>query len=285
MNTRYLFILLIALAQGVYAQEQTFEVPATNSRSTVTQRLAATDIEVAYNRPNVKGRVIFGDLVPYGKVWRTGSDASTKITFSTSVWFNGLKVNSGTYELFTIPGKDEWTIILQQNKSQWGSYSYNQENDVLRTTVKANALHDMVETFTIGFGDIMSNSAILALSWENVMVPVKITVDLKETVLPQLEVSLQKEGKKPYFKAAMFYFENNLGIDRAAELMAMAIKENPDHIGMLYRQALILERKGDVNEAIAASEHSLEQAQKAPEELKTEYIKLNTVLLTRLRGR
>lgn len=276
-----IFIFLLALTQTVLAQE--FEVPATNTRASIKQRLAATDIEVTYNRPNSKGRVIFGGLVPYGQVWRTGSDASTKISFSTSVSVNGNKIDSGIYELFTIPGKDEWIIILQQNKSQWGSYSYKQENDVIRTTVPAKKLHDRIETFTIGFNNITSSKAILVLTWEKVMAPIEITVNLRETVLPKLEASLLKEGRKPYFKAAMFYFENDLGIDRAAELMALAIKENPNHLGMLYRQALILEQKGDIKRAIEASEHSLSEAQKVPGELKDEYTKLNSVLLKKLK--
>lgn len=281
MKITALFILSAAFTLAAQAQE--FEVPATNSRAVIKQRLAATDIEVVYNRPCAKGRTIFGGLVPYAQVWRTGSDASTKISFSTPVSVNGKKLEPGTYELFTIPGKDEWTIILQQNRSQWGSYSYKPEQDVLRTAVPAKKMQEHVETFTIGFDNITSAGAALVLSWEKTRVPVQLSVDLKETVLPQLEASLLKEGRKPYFKAAMFYFENDMGIDRAAELMALAIKENPGHLGMLYRQALILERKGDTRGAIEASEHSLREAEKSPKELKEEYTKLNTVLLARLR--
>lgn len=266
------------------AQDQEFTVPTTNPHATIQQRLAATDIKVMYNRPSVKGRNIFGGLVPYDQVWRTGSDASTKISFSTPVTINGKEIHAGTYELFTIPGKEEWTVILQQNRSQWGSYSYTKEFDVVRTRVTPLTLKDHVETFTIGFDPVTSNSAILTISWDNIKVPVQIVVDLKKTVLPQLEASLLKEGRKPYFTAAMFYFENNLDIDRAAELMALAIKDNPKHIGMLYRQALILRKKGAIEEAIEASELSLEQAKLAKEELRKEYIRLNTALLEKLKS-
>jgi hypothetical protein len=278
------FLLIVVSVQHLNAQQSSFEVPATNSPAKTQQRIAATDIEVAYNRPNMKGRTIFGDLVPYGQVWRTGSDASTKIYFSTAVSLNGHLLDSGKYELFTIPGKTEWTIILQQSKSQWGSYSYKPDLDVLRFTTKPELLKQSVETFTISFDKITSRSAEISLSWDKTRVPVQVTIDLNKTVVPMIEASLLSDERKPYFRAAMFYFENDLDINRAAELMGLAIKGNPTHLGMLYRHALILERKGNKKEAIEASEKSLQLAQSAPEELKTEYTKLNTALLARLRG-
>ena len=277
-----LCLFVLVSFTGVLAQEG-FEVPPTNPRGKIQQKIAATDIEVVYNRPSAKGRKIFGDLVPYNQVWRTGSDASTKLTFSTPVFINGKSLEAGTYELFTIPGKSEWTIILQQNRNQWGSYSYNAEFDALRLTVKPVNITETVETFTISFNNITSKSAELSLAWERIKVPIQLSVDLKTTVLPQLEESLTKEGRRPYFRAAMFYFENDLDINRAAELMQLAIDENPNHLGMLYRQALILEKKGDKTGAIAASEKSLAEAQKASKELKEEYTKLNTILLARLK--
>jgi len=265
------------------AQAQDFEVPVTNPRGKIQQRIAATDIEVVYNRPSVKGRKIFGELVPLGQIWRTGSDASTKITFSTPVSINGNSLNAGTYELFTIPNEMEWTIILQQNRNQWGSYGYKSEFDVHRSIVKPENLQSPIETFTISFDEITSKSAELSIVWDQIRVPVKIDIDLESTVLPLLEESLKTEGRKPYFRAAMFYFENDLDINRASELMDLAISENPNHLGMLYRQALILQRKGDIAGAITASEKSLSEARKASKELSEEYVKLNTVLLDRLK--
>lgn len=285
MFPRFILVsLMVIFVQCLNAQQTTFEVPATNSSAKVQQRVAATDIEVVYNRPNIKGRKIFGDLVPFGQVWRTGSDASTKIYFSTPVSLNGHEIDSGRYELFTIPGKTEWTIILQKNKSQWGSYSYKQENDLLRFTSKPETIAHPVETFNINFDKITSRSAEMSLSWEKTRVPVKITIDLNKTVIPKLEASIKNDERKPYFRAAMFYFENDLDINRAAELMHLALKENPNHLGMLYRYALILEKKGDKKEAIEASEKSMQLAQSASDELKHEYIKLNKVLLTKLKG-
>lgn len=275
------FCLSICYVSG-QTETSTFTVPTTNPKAIVQQKVAATDIEIIYNRPTVRGRQIFGNLVPYDQVWRTGSDASTKISFSTSVLIEGKAVVAGTYELFTIPGKEKWIVILQESHSQWGSYGYDAARDVMRCVVTPMMMNDRVESFTISIDDVKSDEAILNISWDQVRIPVKIKIDLKTTVLPELEALLQSDGRRPYFLAAMFYYENNLGIDRAAELMALAINDNPGHIGMLYRQALILERKGDIAGAKAAAEQSLSGTVAVGPELQAEYTRLNNDLLARL---
>jgi Protein of unknown function (DUF2911) len=119
-------------SSGAAQSPMPFRVPATNPRAIVRQQVAATDIEVTCNRPSMRGRRIFGGLVPYGEVWRTGSDAATRITFSTPVSLDGMLVDSGAYEVFSIPGEREWVVILQRNRSQWGSYSYDKAYDAVR---------------------------------------------------------------------------------------------------------------------------------------------------------
>ncbi len=273
------------LLVGVFGQSEKpgFEVPTTNSRAVVLQQVAATEIEVTYHRPGLRGRTIFGTFVPYGQVWRTGSDNATKISFSTPVTVGGTPIEAGTYELFTIPGEREWVVIIHQYRSQWGSYSYDRTYDVARVKAQPVPLPDPVETFTISFDDVTTNAATMNLSWDRVRVPVRIGIDIRATVVPQLEAALRGEGRRPYFQAAMFYFENDLDIDRAAELIALALEANPGHIGMLYRQALILERKGDLEGATAAAERSLKGAASSQPQLREEYMRLNTELLTRLR--
>jgi hypothetical protein len=262
-----------------------FPIPATNPRAVVRQQVAATEIEVTYSRPSLRGRTVFRNLVPYGKVWRTGSDAATRIAFSTPVTVNGTPVDSGTYELFSIPGEREWTVILQRARSQWGSYGYDPAHDVARVRATPVRLREPVESFTISLDQVTTTGAMLNLAWDRTRVPVPITVDVRATVVPRLEAALRVEGRRPYFQAAMFYFENGLDINRAAELMALALQSNPNHIGMLYRQSLILERKGDIAGAIASAERSLAGAATESGELREEYTRLNTVLLARLRGR
>jgi len=223
-------------------------------------------------------------LVPYDQVWRTGADSATRVEFSTPFTLNGTPVPAGAYELFTIPGEAEWTVILQEHRSQWGSYSYDPQKDVVRVVAKPVSLHESVESFTIGFDDLRPSHATLNLSWDRTRVPVRIDIDVRATVVPLLEQALQAEGRRPYFRAAMFYFENDLDIERAAELIALALEAAPTHIGLLHRQGLILERKGDVAGAIAAAEKSLAGAAEAAPELRDEYTRLNSALLDRLRG-
>ena len=258
-------------------------IPPTNPPATVIQAIGATEVEVHYSRPGMKNRSIFGGLVPYGQIWRTGADNATTIAFSTPVTLNGVAVPAGTYELFTIPGASEWTVIVQQRQNQWGSYSYDPVHDVARVRAVPAETAAPVETFTIGFSELTKNSAVLNLAWERTRVPVAIGVDVVAQVVPKIRAAMQSEGRKPYFLAAMFYFENDLDLDQAAAWMAAALAGQPDHIGMLYRQALILEKKGDIAGALAAAERSLAGAETSPRELREEYIRLNTPLIARLR--
>lgn len=277
-------VWLLGVAVSARAEEARFEVPTTSPRAMVRQRVAATDVEVSYGRPAMRGRDVFGSLVPWGQVWRTGADAATRISFSTPVTFGDAKLEAGTYELFSIPGETEWVVILQAERSQWGSYAYDAANDVARIAVRPETLPEAVESLTISLDDVESAAATLHISWDRTRVPVRISVDVAATVIPLLEAALRTEERPPYFRAAMFYFENDLDIDRASELMALALEASPDHVGMLYRQALILERKGDLAGAIAAAEKSLAGAETSPRELRDEYTRLNSALLARLRA-
>ena len=134
------------------------DFPTPSPSATVKQRVGLTDIEIAYSRPGVKGRQIFGGTEAYGRVWRTGANNATRLTFSTPVKFHGAQLDAGTYELFTIPNKTEWTVIVQKAAKQWGAYQYDQKNDAARVTVKPIALADSVETFAIELNDITDDS-------------------------------------------------------------------------------------------------------------------------------
>jgi Protein of unknown function (DUF2911) len=259
-------------------------LPRTNPQAVVKQRIGVTDVEITYNRPSVKGRAVFGGLVPFGQVWRTGADEATTIRFSTDVTVNGAAVPAGTYELFTIPGESAWTVIVHRHRSHWGSYAYDSANDVARATVTPVVLTTPVESFTISVDDVGANQAVMHLSWDRTRVPVAIGVDVVGLTVPRIEEAMRRQGKKPYFTAAMFYFENSLDVHKAAEWMAAALAESPGHIGMLYRQALILDKAGDHDGAIRAATASLAGAATSGRELREEYTRLNTELLGRLRA-
>lgn len=287
LRTALSFLAGSVLATGLFAQAPApkIEFPAASPAATVKQRVGFTDIEINYSRPSMRGRKIFGGLQPYGEVWRTGANNATKITFSTAVKFGGADVPAGSYALFSIPGETEWTVILNKVVGQWGAYTYDAKNDLVR--VKAAPLKSSMtfETFSISFNDLANESAAtLYLTWENTRVPVKIEVDVAGTLVPQIEAAMAApEGKKPYFASAMFYFENGLDLKKAATWMDAAMAEQPDAFYMVYRKGLILEKAGDKAGALAAAQKSLEMAKKVPGLIGAEYTRLNEALIARVK--
>jgi hypothetical protein len=291
MNTRPLLSAVsgLVLATGLFAQAPQLEFPAASPAATFKQRVGITDISVEYSRPSMKGRTIFGGLVPYGEVWRTGANSATKITFSTPVKFGGADVAAGTYALFSIPGKDEWTVILNNVTGQWGSYAYNADNDVARVTVKPTTQPNAVETFSIGMSDLSSgNGVTLYLLWEKTRAAVKIETDIVGMLVPQIEAVMASDSdKKPYFQAAMFYFESGLDLDKALAWMDAGLATQPNAFWMIYRKGLLLAKKGDKAGAIAAAKKSLELVEaakdKQPASLIEEYVRLNNALIDSLK--
>ena len=202
MNPRMLRFVVaamsgLALVSGVPAQTPNINFPAASPACTLKQRVGLTDIEIVYSRPGVKGRTIFGGIVPYGQVWRTGANQATKITFSTPVKLEGNEIPAGTYALFTIPGENEWTIIINKNTNQWGAFQYNTKDDLVRFKVTPVTLADTtVETFAIEFNRIRDESAVLELVWEKTVVPIRLDVDVASKLVPQIEAAMAAPGKK-----------------------------------------------------------------------------------------
>ncbi len=281
----------LCLAAGLFAQTPAapkIDFPAASPSATVTQRVGLTDIQINYARPGAKGRKVFGGLLPYGHIWRTGANTATKISFSTPVKLNGTQIAAGTYELFTIPGATEWTVIIHKNMSQWGTYSYDAKNDVARIQAKPVALNYHVETLAIGLNDLRDESATLNIAWEKTLVPVALTVDVKSTLVPQIEAVMASGGDQLspeiYRDAAMYYLENGLDLKKAAAWMDAAIAAQPDAFYLVYRKALILEKAGDKAGAAATAKKSLEAAQKVSSpSLRDEYVGLNEALLARIK--
>lgn len=274
------------LVTGLFAQAPAprLQFPDASPAATIKQRVGVTDIEINYARPSMKGRKIFGGLVPTGEVWRTGANTATKLTVSTPVKLNGTDLAAGTYELFTIPASSgDWTVIVHKHMSQWGSYAYDQKNDVARFKATPATLPQPVETLAFGFNDLRDTSATLNLMWENVRVPIKVEVDVVSTLVPQIEAAMASaDAKKPYFGAAMFYYENNLDLKKAIQWMDAGLAEQPNAFWMIYRKGLILAKAGDKAGAIAAAQKSLDLVNadtKSPAPLKAEYKHLNEALI------
>lgn len=276
----------LGVLSGAFAQAPHIDFPAASPACTLKQRVGLTDIEIAYSRPGVKGRVIFGGIVPYGQVWRTGANQATRITFSTPVKLEGHEVPAGTYALFTIPGEDEWTIILNKDANQWGAFQYNEKDDVVRFTVKPATLTDtQIETFAIEFNRIRDESAVLTLVWDKTVVPIRMEVDVAGKLVPQIEAAMAAPGKKPAgfdFQAATFYYNHDLDLKKALDWVNAGLADHPRiAYEMLHLKAQILAKLGDKAGAIAAAKESSELAVKA-EGSGSSFVRMNQDLINSL---
>jgi hypothetical protein len=236
-------------------------MPQTSPKSTVTQRIGLTDISVSYNSPSVKGRVIWGELVPFGEVWRAGANENTVISFSTPVQIEGKNLPAGTYGLHMIPRKESWTIIFSSNSKSWGSYFYNQSEDVLRVDVTPET-SPMQEWLSYRFTDLKASSAKVMLNWEKIGVGFLVQVNLNETVLASMRQELR--GQKYYTweapsQAAEYCLKNNINLDEAMTWAdhSISIKETFSNLNV---KSGLLEHKGDAAGAAKAKKRSLEVA-------------------------
>jgi hypothetical protein len=271
MNPRTL-LLTFALAGGLVltssAQQSPVNFPAASPACTIKQRVGLTDVTVDYSRPGAKGRTVFGGIVPYGTVWRTGANFATKVTFSTPVKLEGHDIPAGTYSLFTIPGTNEWTVIINKNASQWGAFQYDPSDDLVRFDVTPGTVADApVETFTIDFNQIRDDSAVLTLDWDKTAVPIKLQVDVVSTLVPQIEAAMAAPGKKSdilYFQAASFYYDHDQDLNQALKWVNAALADNSRiAFEILHLKAQILAKQGDKAGAIAAAKESSELSVKA----------------------
>ena len=224
------------------------DFPAASPAATLRQRIGLTDIEVVYSRPSLRGRAMIGGIDPYGEVWRTGANSATRVTFSTPVSLQGTPVAAGTYELFTIPRTDEWTIILQKPSKQWGAYSYDSKNDVVRVNAKAESLTEPVETFTIEFNNLLNESGTLDLAWGRVRVPVAIQGGRAWTAatLPDRDGHGLPWKKAPKCGGRYFLFGPQPGTWKTAlGWINAAIDDNPKAFYFIYQKARILQKLGD----------------------------------------
>ena len=292
MNTPLLRASLALLAApalaGVLAAQTPppakLQFPLPSPPCTLKQRVGLTDIEIDYSRPSLKGRVLVGNINPYGEVWRVGANAATRITFSTPVTFGGTQVPAGTYGLFAIPGPVEWTVILNKTAKQWGAYQYDAKEDVVRVPATAVKTDPPVETFTIDINDVRDESATLNLIWAGWRVPVKLGVDVVSILEPQIEAFMASDApKKPYAQVAMFYGDHHIHLDEAVQWMDAAIAAQPDAYYLYYHKGIILAAMGDKAGAEAAAQQSLALAAKATGPEKGEYTRLNEALIASLK--
>jgi Protein of unknown function (DUF2911) len=265
------------------------KLPYASPESVIKQRVGLTDIEIDYSRPSANGHQIFGGIVPYGQIWRTGDNASTKIRLGTMVKMNGVEVPPGEYALYTIPDEKQWTVIIYKDAGLWGVYDYGVTNDFARLKVMPQKLTDPVETFTMDLNEVKDDSATLNLSWARVRVPIKIEVDIVPDLLAKIDAAMAAPGKKQAsvcLDAATFYYNHSKD---ANDLVKVLRWVNEGLIGnpsiayeLLYLKAQILAKTGDSTGAAAAAQQSTTLAIQA-EGVGTPYVKLNRDVTSRLR--
>ena len=268
-------ILVCCLLIAANAVAQNVTVPRSSTKQSIEQELGLGKINLTYSRPNVHGRKIFGELVPYGAVWRLGANSATSIKFSDEVTLEGNKVAAGEYGLFAIPGPDEWTIILNKNPRQWGAYFYKAEDDVLRFKVKPVRENNAVETMTFWFANVDKTTCELLMRWENAGFNLHISTDVDAKVMADIDNVMNKDNK-PYFTAAVYYYENNKDLKKALEWITTAENTDPKSTGYKLWKARILLKMGRKAEALATAQEGVKLAEV---ENNKEYVYLNQVVV------
>jgi hypothetical protein len=266
-----IFLLAVAAYILLPGDAQQLTTPQPSPTANIKQNFGLSNIEISYSRPGVKGRKVFGELVPYGKVWRTGANNATTITFGEEVTIGGKKVAAGKYGLLTIPGESQWTFIISKQTNVTSPADYKQDQDVVRVTAQPASLPFSIETMMISIDNIKSNSCDIGLGWDNVYVSFPVTSDVDGKVMEQIKNSMEKDNR-PYFAAAFYYIENNKDLNKAVEWLDKAYASTPDGFWILYQKARALKMLGKKNDAIAVSNKSIEIAKKAKND---DYVKLN----------
>jgi hypothetical protein len=261
------------------ALAQSLRVPSASTSQTIKQEFGLGTIEIAYSRPNAKGRAIFGDLVPFDAVWRTGANNATTVSFSEEVMIGDKKIAPGKYGLLSIPGKNEWTLIITKQVDVTSPSAYKQEQDVVRVAVKPTVVSSPVETFTISIVNVKTNSADIVISWEKTAVILPVRVDLDGKIMAQID-NLMNADNRPYFNAAMYYLDNNKDLNKAAEWLEKASAQSPTAYWVWYQKARCLSLLGKKSEAMAASSKSLDLAKAAKN---PDYVTLNEKLQASLK--
>jgi hypothetical protein len=265
------FIIAVGFSFSINAQ---IETPQPSPSSKLEQKVGLTDVTIEYSRPGVKGRTIFGDLVPYGKLWRTGANARTKITISDAITIDGKELAAGTYAVFTIPNEESWEIIFYTDSKGGGAPAELDESKVaLRTTAETQVVPFNVESFTLEINNLKDDSAILNILWEKTYVGIAFTVPTDILTSATIDKVMAGPSANDYFNAAVYYLNSGKDLNKAKQWVELALemRENPS-FWQIRQQSLIYAKLGDTAGAIKAAKKSLELATEAGN---SDYVKMN----------
>lgn len=258
-----LSILLSLTALSVHAE---IRLPQASPAASVKAAIGVTDVTIDYHRPGVKGRKVWGALVPNGEVWRLGANEATTITLSTPVRIEGHEVPAGKYALFAVPGPDAWTLILNKQAEQWGAYSYKKDQDLLRFEVKPQT-GSFTEWMTFHITPDGANAATVEMAWENLRVPFRIEADVQKMAWKSLDDALAaKPDAEAYLTAANYALTENQRLDDALGWVDKSIALEESFWGHDVK-ARLLQKKGKVDEALGHLDKAIVLAKgKAPQE-------------------
>lgn len=269
---KILFVLAMMLAN--YFTEAQIKTPQPSPKATLTQMVGLTEVEINYSRPSVKGRVIFGDLVPFGKLWRTGANENSTISFSEDVIINGKTLAKGKYALFTTPKADTWEIVFYSDTDNWGIPENWDETKVsLRTNATPETLDKNVESFTIGINNLDANFGMLEIAWEKTFAALKFEVPTQKAALANIEKALAGPTAGDYFSSAQYLFQSNVDVAKSLVYVNKALdmkQEKP--FWYLRLKSLIQAKTGDKKGAIETAKLSLSAAELAKNQ---DYVKMN----------
>jgi hypothetical protein len=267
-------ITTLMLAVVCFTGFSQVKTPQSSPKAMVSQMVGMTDVSIDYSRPSAKGRTIFGDLVPFGKLWRTGANANSIVTFSDDVMIDGKTLPKGKYALFTVPKADNWDVIFYKDTDNWGTPETMDESKVaLKTTAKPQMLNNRLETFTIAMNNLDNNFGHLEISWEKTLVAVKVEVPTDKIAMASINRALNGPNAADYYAAGTYFFQSNGDMKKALEYVDKALgmsKEKP--FWQLRQKSLIQAKLGDKAGAIETAKLSLAAAEAAKN---ADYVKMN----------
>ncbi|WP_413666023.1 DUF2911 domain-containing protein [Mucilaginibacter sp. Mucisp86] len=271
-------LLICAIAMMALTATNTYAqlTPQPSSTQSIVQDFGLGKISLTYSRPDVRGRKIFGGMEPYGTVWRTGANSATVIKFTDDVSMESNKIPAGEYGLFSIPGENEWTIILSKQPKQWGAYMYKEADDFVRFKVKTEHLKALTETMTLAFTNVTTTTCDLQMMWEHSGFTVHMTTDIDAKVMARIDSAMNTD-KKPYYEALIYYYNNNKDMDKALTWATELEKDKnfPPFVPKLWKARILL-RKGDKAAAITTAQEGVKMAT----DMKTnEYVRLNNEVI------
>ena len=269
---KIIFVLAMMIAN--FAIEAQVKTPQASPKSTITQVVGLTNVEIVYSRPSAKGRDVFNNLVPFGKLWRTGANENTTITFSDDVVIDGKTLPKGKYALYTTPRADNWEVVFYSDTNNWGNpETWDETKVALKTNAKPEMLGRNVESFTIGINNLDNNFAHLEISWEKTLVAIKFEVPTEKIATASIEKALAGPTAGDYYASAQYLFQSNGDIAKALTYIDKALDMSKDKPFYYFRlKSLIQAKKGDKKGAIETAKISLVAAEAAKNQ---DYVKMN----------